>query len=52
MTEARRLIRFSTFEQRLAALPQLLEKGLISREEHDRQRSAILDKIGDAHYSV
>lgn len=32
-------------EQRLSALSQLLEKGLISRDEHDRQRSAILDKI-------
>jgi len=32
-------------EQRLRALAQLHERGLISRDEHDRQRGAILDKI-------
>jgi hypothetical protein len=32
-------------EQRLRALTQLHERGLISRDEHDRQRMAILNKI-------
>lgn len=32
-------------EQRLRALVHLHEKGIISRDEHDRQRSAILEKI-------
>lgn len=35
----------SDLEQRLRALAQLHERGVISRDEHDRQRTAILDKI-------
>lgn len=35
----------SELEQRLRALAQLHERGAISRDEHDRQRIAILDKI-------
>ena len=35
----------SDLEQRLRALTQLHERGIISRDEHDRQRTAILDKI-------
>jgi hypothetical protein len=35
----------SEIEQRLRSLQQLHERGIISRDEHDRQRTSILDKI-------